>query len=219
MAPTYTLSLATEADIPGILEVWLAAWPESPLTAKAFPRTEAVREWITVAYRQHMEETTSTVLVVTADEDGTRGSVVSFALLFREGAPDGDEKESGTNGGVRKWQSRWVRGRGLAEGMNEEVLGANLFVPMDRQHEKIMGSRRHIFLEVLGTHPDHQRKGFASRMLEWSSERADREGLEIYLDASAKGKPLYEKYGFRGQEDLMDAETKSVPMLRPKANA
>jgi len=39
----------------------------------------------------------------------------------------------------------------------------------------------------------------------WGAEAADREGLESYLDASAAGKPLYEKHGEWVDFSLIDA--------------
>lgn len=35
------------------------------------------------------------------------------------------------------------------------------------------------------------------RLLEWGLEKADREGLEWWIEASPAGKPLYEKLGWR----------------------
>lgn len=48
----------------------------------------------------------------------------------------------------------------------------------------------------MGTSPDCQKRGLASQILEWAVEEIDNEGVEAYLNASALGKPLYEKYGF-----------------------
>lgn len=52
-------------------------------------------------------------------------------------------------------------------------------------------------LELLGTHDDYQRRGLGSAMLEWGCSKADSEGLETYLDASERGRPVYKKhFGF-----------------------
>lgn len=52
-------------------------------------------------------------------------------------------------------------------------------------------------LDILGTHPKHHGRGIASQLLKWGLERADRDGLEVFLSASPAGKPIYEKKGFR----------------------
>lgn len=55
----------------------------------------------------------------------------------------------------------------------------------------------YIDLDMLGVHPSYKGKGLGSKLLKWGLERADAEGLEVYLSASPEGKPLYEKFGFR----------------------
>ena len=52
-------------------------------------------------------------------------------------------------------------------------------------------------LDILGTHPTHHGRGIASQLLKWGLERADRDGLEVFLSASPVGRPIYEKKGFR----------------------
>jgi GNAT superfamily N-acetyltransferase len=67
----------------------------------------------------------------------------------------------------------------------------------------------------MATHPECQKQGLASAILKSACERADRQGVEFYLDASAKGRPLYEKFGFVAEMDKMDPEASSDPMRRP----
>lgn len=52
-------------------------------------------------------------------------------------------------------------------------------------------------LGILATHPTHHGRGIASQLLKWGLERADRDGLEMFLSASPAGRPIYEKKGFR----------------------
>jgi len=66
----------------------------------------------------------------------------------------------------------------------------------------------------MATHPECQKRGLASTLMTWACERADREGVEFYLDASAKGRPLYEKFGFVVEKEKMDPESNSAPMRR-----
>jgi GNAT superfamily N-acetyltransferase len=70
-------------------------------------------------------------------------------------------------------------------------------------------------LEVLTTEKEHQKKGLGSRLLEWGYERADNEGLELYLDAGKSAQPLYEKFGYVEQTTAKDPKAESAPMLRP----
>lgn len=56
--------------------------------------------------------------------------------------------------------------------------------------------RARIELDSLYTHPKHQRRGAASKLMQWGFDESDRLGLDIYLEATVEGKPVYEKYGF-----------------------
>lgn len=67
----------------------------------------------------------------------------------------------------------------------------------------------------MATHPECQKQGLASALMKWACEQADRDRVEFYLDASAKGRPLYEKFGFVAEMDKMDPESTSDPMRRP----
>ncbi|KAK5996391.1 hypothetical protein PT974_01725 [Cladobotryum mycophilum] len=59
-----------------------------------------------------------------------------------------------------------------------------------------MGRRPHIFLNVIFTHPDYRRQGAADLIMDWGIKKADDMGLEMWLNATVYGVPLYEKHGF-----------------------
>lgn len=78
-----------------------------------------------------------------------------------------------------------------------DALGS-LLGPLRAAQESIMGTTKRYFkLNQLATHPDYQGRGAARMMLDWGMERADREGLAVYLDATEKGMPVYERRGFK----------------------
>lgn len=51
-------------------------------------------------------------------------------------------------------------------------------------------------LFVLFTHPDYRRKGVGQQLLNWGVEKADELRLDIFLDSTSPGRPLYETNGF-----------------------
>lgn len=69
-------------------------------------------------------------------------------------------------------------------------------------------------LEVLATSSGYQKKGLGSKLLEWGIEKADAEGLELYLDAAKGAQHLYEKFGYVEQTSARDPKANSAPMLR-----
>lgn len=56
-------------------------------------------------------------------------------------------------------------------------------------------------LNILFTVPKHRRRGAASLIMDWGVERADRRGLDVYIEATRLGRPLYEKYGLEAVEE------------------
>ena len=54
------------------------------------------------------------------------------------------------------------------------------------------------------TYPDYRRQGIATKLFDLSIGSAKEYGCtEICLDATEMGRPLYEKYGFKKNEDAM----------------
>ncbi|KAH6609892.1 hypothetical protein Trco_003238 [Trichoderma cornu-damae] len=81
-------------------------------------------------------------------------------------------------------------------GANEEACDA-FFNEMDRRWWARFQGKQHVYLKLLHTDPDHQRRGAGGMCLQWGTAEADRLGLVSYLEASEEGRPLYEKYGFK----------------------
>lgn len=50
---------------------------------------------------------------------------------------------------------------------------------------------------MIVTAPDHRRRGAASYLVQWGLDAADEAGVEIWLESSVAGKPMYEKFGLR----------------------
>lgn len=56
---------------------------------------------------------------------------------------------------------------------------------------------------MLAVHPDHQRKGLGSMLLEHVLAKVDKEGKNAYLEASAKGLGLYLKHGWKEIDEML----------------
>lgn len=52
-------------------------------------------------------------------------------------------------------------------------------------------------LMILVTTPAHRRRGAASQLIEWGTQRADERGLKCVLMASEAGLGAYLKHGFK----------------------
>lgn len=50
-------------------------------------------------------------------------------------------------------------------------------------------------LQMLGTSTEYQGKGIGKACIEWGCRWADKEDMEVYIDASMVGAPQYIKHG------------------------
>jgi ribosomal protein S18 acetylase RimI-like enzyme len=87
---------------------------------------------------------------------------------------------------------------GFAEDANVELLNW-FFGCLDAKRNAFMVPRGkgYLYMALLAVDPKCQRMGVGRKLLEWGLEKADREGLECWIEASPAGKPLYEKVGWR----------------------
>ncbi|ATZ57210.1 hypothetical protein BCIN_14g03700 [Botrytis cinerea B05.10] len=53
-----------------------------------------------------------------------------------------------------------------------------------------------LYLNIIYTHPEFRRQGVADMIMKWGIEKAKEMGVEIWLDATVYGVPLYKKHGF-----------------------
>jgi GNAT superfamily N-acetyltransferase len=63
--------------------------------------------------------------------------------------------------------------------------------------------RRLAWIGMVLTSPDYRRRGLARKLLANALEQADKMGIEtIKLDATELGKPLYERFSFRSEQEI-----------------
>ncbi|KAI1347670.1 hypothetical protein F5Y01DRAFT_294503 [Xylaria sp. FL0043] len=60
----------------------------------------------------------------------------------------------------------------------------------------LVGQRPQVYLFNIFTKPTYRRRGVAQQFLSWGMRKADEMGVEMFLDATAVGKPLYEANNF-----------------------
>jgi len=59
---------------------------------------------------------------------------------------------------------------------------------------------RLVVIDMLSTHPEHQRRGAGSMLVKWGTDIADTMGLKAFVQGSRLGKHLYESHGFVDKE-------------------
>ncbi|MBV9989973.1 MAG: GNAT family N-acetyltransferase [Alphaproteobacteria bacterium] len=92
------------------------------------------------------------------------------------------------------------------------IFGGNVFSvigTMDRI-EKVHPKTPHYYLQVIGTDPPAQGKGFASAIMRDQLARSDAEGMSCYLESSKDTNiPVYRSFGFEvtGEIKIPDGPT------------
>ncbi|EEP77544.1 predicted protein [Uncinocarpus reesii 1704] len=194
--PLSVRPLSTPADLSRAVEIQSTTFANSAFcrtvgaSPEGNPRTlsPADRHAIQISRLQEAVETDPTFHLLGAVDDET-GEIVAVAKwnVFLDRAA------------LEMWKrgARTDRDMEIPRGVDEEGYR----FAKGRMYEakkKWFGEegREHCFLAVLCTHPDHQGRGAGTLLLKYGLEIADKHGVESFLEASAKGLPLYERYGF-----------------------
>ncbi|PQE05298.1 putative N-acetyltransferase protein [Rutstroemia sp. NJR-2017a BVV2] len=202
---------ATPPDTPHLTSIYFSAFTSDSISRLVFPSRDPGTpswDWWEQSIVTEMQDPSAHFLCV---YDSSSGTVVAYAKwnYVTEGSAEwkGDEVELPT----------WPLGA--------DVKVANhFFGTLGRRRVGIMGCdgdsgseiptnepkqktgrkwRKHYYLELIATHPDWQGKGAAGKLIRWGLERADKEGVECYLEASPRGKEIYEYFGFEEKGRLV----------------
>lgn len=98
-------------------------------------------------------------------------------------------------------------------GLTGTVRAVSTINHIEKQHPK----ERHYYLQVVGTDPQKQGKGFGSAVMRRQLTIADSQGMPAYLESSKeKNIPFYQSFGFKvtGEIKLLEGPT-LYPMWRP----
>jgi len=73
---------------------------------------------------------------------------------------------------------------------------------INQSRAEIMGGAPVVMLGTLTIRPEYQRKGVGTLLMKYGIEEADRLGIRSYLEASAAGKGLYLRYGYKPVKNI-----------------
>ncbi|OQO04925.1 hypothetical protein B0A48_07943 [Cryoendolithus antarcticus] len=195
-----------EADIPAFAivdDLAMANWglARAMMHGTPLPRRELVEGIMRSGWGK---DPAQSLLKVVDDETG---EIVACAM-WRVQTEESDEQldargaamirkalnpHAGATGGVEG-------GEGTVDETGKKSGPPSMMGEMGRQWEafraETFGSAPHAHLQILVTHPAHQRRGAGSLLVKWGCDRADEVGVVAVLMASAAGLHVYEKAGF-----------------------
>lgn len=176
------------------------------------PRQQMVERWMREAYGK---DPTQTWMKVTDDEAG--GELIAAALWKFQLQPEEERGAVGSGDATGREEKKQtgeepapplatvVDGVKRADGVEKDVAETlppppNIMAVMAADarafKSQFIGPRPHASLEILITHPAHQRRGAGTLLVQWGCARADELGIPCALTASAAGLRLYQREGF-----------------------
>nr|POE47622.1 hypothetical protein CFP56_00953 [Quercus suber] len=90
-----------------------------------------------------------------------------------------------------------------AEAKKEELTVSGAMAPISKAFmDEYVYGRPHIYLQILATHPDHQRRGAGGLLVKWGCDEADKRGLLCAMMSSEAAWKLYHKHGFEVKTEV-----------------
>ncbi|KAH6685432.1 acetyltransferase [Plectosphaerella plurivora] len=199
MAQNVRLSVepALLEDVPTLVELWYASFADSSLL-KFWPDTPGLRAWWEGAHSHDIANKPFQRYV----------KMVDPATLDAQGRP--------RIAAWVKWDLSMPEERGARYPPWHEETPAELIdkhmETLENGRVRVMGTQKHYYLATLVVHPDYQRRGCGSTLVQWGCNLADENAVGAFVDASKDGIPLYERFGFVDKSDV-DSRT-IAPMAR-----
>ena len=181
---------AVEADLPTLLDIQLAAFQPLPIQQLMYrggytpsstaASLERMRSDFRTAGATFLKVVDPTLAPAEAPD-----SIIAFAKW--EIQPQLRPRA--------EWDKEYPMPADLGAGVDRAVMVAFLQGIRARRAAAIKG-KPHMGLNMLATRPGQERRGAGALLVRWGMERAVKEGLDCYLEATPPGLPLYKRLGF-----------------------
>ncbi|KAI0165397.1 hypothetical protein GGR52DRAFT_558592 [Hypoxylon sp. FL1284] len=201
------VSLATVDDVSDLVEIFWEAF-SGPGEA-LFPHNEGGRQWLQRSFENFLSQKSyyrpEPKVAVVRNLNG-KPVALAIAHIVRPG-----QSIAG-----KSWKTRWGRCEDIP-GISEEKL-ADFFEPLGRAHYLVVGKEGHVFIELVMTKSTSRGRGYASALVAWATNLADKLDVPCYLDAGIRGLGICNRCGFKAQDIEMryGGPPPCTPMLRSK---
>ncbi|PGH09225.1 hypothetical protein AJ79_05754 [Helicocarpus griseus UAMH5409] len=184
-----TLHHATLSDIYNIDDLHARSFlPNDPFYQKLIPDTPLTRAWWREWHLRAFNDE-GTIFLICKDGD----TPVAISRWIKPAKEDGGIASDGFGGE----ETVDVHRTPEFSADHDVQLCDELFESFEHFRRKLMGRRRHYYLEYLGTIEEFKGEGAAGMMIRYMLEHfVDAEGVECYVDASQAGLHMYEKFGW-----------------------
>jgi len=183
--PNISISLATEEDAPALGSVMTAAFAASdaayPLIWGSAP--EGTHDMIAVKGLFTPVQQEGRVTFKAVDE--ANGRLVGFST-WNMPKEKKDEPQTAEKAG----------GLPPLPGVNLELWGEKVGGPR-KFYDRDVDASKDILLSFFLVHPDNQRRGIGSMLLEWGKQKGDELHKKIWLTSTPQARIVYEKNGWK----------------------
>lgn len=183
-----TLRPAVLEDLDDMLAVFYSAFQDSALNRRSFPPSDPTsHEHNAEHFRSVLTDGFSDVLIAedhsVAVAAGQKPYVAGWGRWVRRAARE-------------ELPPRPVYTRDMYPAGGDQEFAARFFQANTDASRSVIGLQAHWFLTIMLVRKESQRKGVGSLLMRYGTERADQDGWMAYVNASAEGRPLYERHGF-----------------------
>ncbi|KAI1431195.1 acyl-CoA N-acyltransferase [Xylaria sp. CBS 124048] len=206
--PSFSMSCPTEVNIEGLAQVYYESFLTDPaLTYWWSPDREVMLDWLRTRTRNKLaDHTTRHFHVVNSQKetvayarwDIPAGYEAAFGKL--NGIEDGFHGPGGVPDDGTAPTGDLVPKESLVPPKGTDPVPFEAFFSILSRMAAKYDAKGMLGLLLLCTSPQYHRRGAGTALLTPMLAIADSVGLRCYLEASAIGRPLYEKLGFRTVE-------------------
>ncbi|KAK0656915.1 hypothetical protein B0T16DRAFT_48970 [Cercophora newfieldiana] len=216
--PRLCLREATPADASALAEIHFAAFGPFIVNQLLFPggiTADAKEKAASSMFSPPDPKSSSERLIVVAElvpEDGPPdgpGEIVAFAKWSLRRKPVPEEEWNAPQPPLQPDM--------LGEGGNIEVYDWFIGNLHRRLKEHVRGDAM-LYLGTLVSSPHRQRLGAGAALLRWGADLADSLGLDIWLEASPQGYPLYKKHGYEDVAVVDSSFTERWGVTKPEGH-
>jgi ribosomal protein S18 acetylase RimI-like enzyme len=217
----FEIKPAAPGDGAELADVFLESFADE-FNQRLWPRTSHVRSFWKEKFNASIEQpgATSFIVKIEALNSESKPVIAAFAkwkLYSGDARPEEQETKDMTAWPESCDADLCDRFFGRLEKERVNAMGNRPhYCKYTKRLMLISNADRRADLDMLGTRPEFNGRGLASKLLQWGLSRADEEKVMVFLVSTPQGKRLYERYGF---ETL--AEYEAVPgysmasMVRP----
>ncbi|KAI9004641.1 acyl-CoA N-acyltransferase [Gaertneriomyces semiglobifer] len=176
---------ATPADFQAMARIHATAFTGTPLDSRMYTGADRCApdrlQSFIERYEKAVVDPNSYLMVVKARGEDEEEKVVGFAKWAGPVHPKTDMKK--------------MAEKPMPVGIDVEFL-TGFLTAMSEKHDQIWKDRPHYYLHLIATDPAYQGLGVGRLLLDFGLDKARKEGLPCYLEASPAGKPIYEHLGY-----------------------